>query len=537
GKGTSAGWSLIVVYANAGEPLQHIELQSGLALIAPRSGQNFEFTNFDSPLTGSVHSSVGLIGIDGDAGTAGDALTVRSSGATLVSDLVNDGNNIMNSSISTDGFRNPYLTGHSIGRSKNTFGIEADRFALTNAVDNSAAKVRVSLSTTADTFYVPAVAMATELGKSELRLTKYISSITQGGSGSNVAVTAGDVLEYTIKVQSVGNAVATNISLSDVFPIKNLESVQTVTAGCAVASATLSCLNLGDLSPLDSAITISATAEVKAGKGQFENFATATFGGNQGDSTAFSNSVTAEYQKNSLDLGLQLRFSNSLIQSKESSTLEALITNYGPVNDESPRLRLTLPTGLNLNSNLPAGCTRSQNKIACEPQGLGIGAGESLAPGQTIVINFKLKNGLEKSKFRVLGLATTGAPDGDANPENNFATALLLVNHPPVATPIQIVANQNGSTVQRVITKYISDPDFDSLQIQIEKLPKTFGKLALRGSSLNFLPPKHWHGNYQINYSVDDGKGGQSSSYISISVSPVDSVGPQHCRGLVRTGC
>ncbi|MBU6347374.1 MAG: hypothetical protein KGQ38_02020, partial [Actinomycetales bacterium] len=36
GKGTSAGWSLIVVYANAGEPLQHIELQSGLALIAPR---------------------------------------------------------------------------------------------------------------------------------------------------------------------------------------------------------------------------------------------------------------------------------------------------------------------------------------------------------------------------------------------------------------------------------------------------------------------------------------------------------------------
>jgi hypothetical protein len=48
-----------------------------LALVAPRSAHNFEFTGFDSPLVGDVNSLVGLVGADGDAGTVGDSLTVR----------------------------------------------------------------------------------------------------------------------------------------------------------------------------------------------------------------------------------------------------------------------------------------------------------------------------------------------------------------------------------------------------------------------------------------------------------------------------
>ncbi|NBW45777.1 MAG: hypothetical protein EBR45_09470, partial [Betaproteobacteria bacterium] len=73
------------------------------------------------------HPDFRFVGLDGDAGTVGDSLTVRgTSSTTLTSNTVNPSDNVMNSSVSQDGARSPYLTGSSIGRSKNTFGVEAD---------------------------------------------------------------------------------------------------------------------------------------------------------------------------------------------------------------------------------------------------------------------------------------------------------------------------------------------------------------------------------------------------------------------------
>ena len=537
GVGTSAGWSLIVIYTNSNSPLQHIELQSGFSLVAPRSAQNLTFSDFDSPITGDVMSSIGLIGIDGDAGTTGDSLTVHSQSPTLVSDYTNDANNVMNSSISTDGRRSDFLTGQTVGQSKNTFGIEADRFTLTNAVARGSNSVRLNLNSTVDSFYVPAVILATPLAKSNLQVTKYISTVTQGGAGSNATVTAGDTLEYTIVIASIGTGVAKDISLGDTFPSKNLTNLQTVTPGCAVLELTLTCSTLGDLSPLDSPITVVATATVKSGSGVFENFATANFGGNQGPSTAISNTVTAEYLKIALDLGLTMKFTQPVVQAGESTELEIKLSNYGPFADDQPKLRLTIPPGLSPKVALPAGCELQRPRILCDAEGLGLALGDSLNPGQSLnlTISFMAKSG--RSSYRVFGLAQTGATDGDTDLSNNFATALVDINHPPVSRPIRFVVNQNSSTVSKLLTNYISDPDFDSLSVRVIKLPNNIGRLVIQGTQLKFKVAKDWHGATSTTYEVSDGRGGISKSRIYVVVKPAAPDSTHHCRGFVRTGC
>lgn len=538
GLGTSAGWSLLVVYANASEDLQHIEIKSGLALVAPRSAHNFEFTGFDSPLVGDISSSVGFIGVDGDAGTTGDSLTIRAqSTTTLASNSVNPNNNVMNSSISLDAVRSPFLAGETVGRSKNTFGVEADRLTLVNALDHGSNTARITFNTTSDIFYVSGIAFATALGKSELRVSKFVSGITQGGSGSATEVTAGDTLEYTIAIDNVGVSTATNVSLHDRFDDIYLTNIQSANPACVVAGADLNCANLGNLTPAQTPIAVVVTAEVKPGSGTFSNFATAEYGGHQGPSTAVSNTVTTAYAKFSADLSLELDFTKTYVQVGKQVTLRARITNYGPGQDAAPELILTIPSGLTLISGLPAGCTQTALRITCIAAGLGIGAGEDLSPGASEQLRLTFSTETGKSKYRIRGLVKTGNLSGDPNLANNFANALIGINHPPVAKKIFISTKVDSGSIAKSISSYISDPDSDSLQIAVGSAPKAAGILKLNGSQLIYTPTKKFVGTFAVRYFLDDGRGGQTSSEITVQVVSNTETPPRKCRGFIRTGC
>ncbi len=538
GIGTSAGWSLLIVYANANEDLRHVEIKSGLALVAPRSAHNFEFTGFDSPRTGDINSLVGFVGVDGDAGTSGDSLTVRgTSGSTLASNFINPSNNVLNSSISVDGTRSAYLTGESVGRSKNTFGTEADRFTVTNAIEHGANSARLTFNSTADSFYIAGVAFATPLGKSELKITKYISGITQGGLGSNTEVTAGDTLEYTVAMDNIGVNTATNVSLHDDFDAVHLTNVQTANGNCAVVSNHLTCTNLGNLTPTASPITVVVTAEVKPGAGIIRNFAMATYGGHQGPSTAISNVVMAAYAKLSTDLALQLNFTKPYVQAGSPVKLQARIINYGPEQDDAPKLHLTIPVGLTRSSKLPNGCSQVSQKITCSALGLGIYAGESLLPGKSVQLDLIFLAAAGKSKYRIYGVTQTGKLFADPNLSNNFAKTLVGINHPPVARKIFISTTTGASAITESISDSVSDPDLDSLQIKLGAVPSGRGSLRLVGSNLVYLANETYVGTFVVPYFLSDGRGGKTSSVITVQVLPRSATPEHKCRGFVRTGC
>ena len=538
GIGTSAGWALMIVYANAAEDLRHIEVKSGLALVAPRSAHNFEFTGFDSPLAGDINSIVGFAGVDGDAGTVGDSLTVRAtSGSTLISNFVNPSNNVFNSSVSIDGTRSNYLSGESLGKSKNTFGLEADRFTVTNALDHGANSARLTFNSTADSFYIAGIAFATPLGKSELKVTKYISGVTQGGLGSNTEVSAGDVLEYKVSIDNVGVNTATNVSLQDNFDSEHLTNVQTTNGNCSVVGNKLTCTNLGNLPPTASPIIVAVTAEVKPGTGTISNFALATYGGHQGPSTAFSNVVTTDYAKLSTDLALELNFTKPYVQAGSPVKLRSRITNYGPSADDAPKLQLTIPAGLTRTSKLPNGCKQETRKITCEPTGLGIGLGESFLPGKSVQLELIFLAAAGQSKYRVYGVTQTDNPSGDSNLSNNFAKALVGINHPPVARKIFMSTSTGANAITQSISNSISDPDLDSLQVTLGAVPASKGSLRLVGSNLVYIPNETYAGTFRVQYFLNDGRGGKASSVITVQVLPSPVISEHKCRGFVRTGC
>ncbi|MCX6404825.1 MAG: Ig-like domain-containing protein [Actinobacteria bacterium] len=538
GIGTSAGWTLMIVYANAAEELRHIEIKSGLALVAPRSAHNFEFTGFDSSLVGDINSVVGFAGVDGDAGTVGDSLTMRgASASTLISNFVNPSNNVFNSSVSIDGTRSNYLSGGSLGKSKNTFGVEADRFTVTNALDHGANSARLTFNSTADSFYIAGIAFATPLGKSELKLTKYISGVTQGGLGSNTEVSAGDMLEYKVSIDNVGVNTATNVSLQDDFDSEHLTNVQTNNGNCSVVGNKLTCTNLGNLTPTASPIIVAVIAEVKPGIGTISNFALATYGGHQGPSTAFSNVVTTDYAKLSTDLALALNFTKPYVQAGSPVKLRSRITNYGPSADDAPKLQLTIPAGLTRTSKLPNGCKQETRKITCAPTGLRIGLGESLLPGKSVQLDLVFLAAAGQSKYRVYGVTQTGNTSGDSNLSNNFARALVGVNHPPVARRIFMSTSTGANAITQSISNSISDPDLDSLQVTLGAVPSGKGSLRLVGSNLVYIPNETYAGTFTVQYFLSDGRGGKASSVITVQVLPSPVISEHKCRGFVRTGC
>lgn len=538
GVGTSAGWSLVVIYANPEQDLRHIEVKSGLALVAARSPHNLEFGDFDSPLVGDITSHVGIVGIDGDAGSTGDSLTIRgATSATLASNFVNASNNVMNSSISVDGTRSTYLTGDVIARSKNTFGIEADRFALDNAIEHGASSVRMTLNTSTDNFYISAIIFATPLGKSELKVAKYISGVAHGGTGSNTEVSAGDTLEYTLVIDNVGVNTATDVRLVDGFADEYLTNIQTNNPKCEVVGANLTCANLGNLAPTATPIVVVVTAQVKPGTGSFSNFATATYGGHQGSSTSVSNVVTAAYAELSADLALELYFTKPYVQAGKQVRLIARLSNYGPGEDEAPELKLTIPAGLTRKTKLPLGCSQLSRKITCAGEGLGLDSGTALIPGETLQLDLVFVGNAGNAKYRVYGLAKTGNSSGDPNLANNFTKSVVGINHPPVAKGIFISTSAGSSAVTKQISDFISDPDLDSLNVRIGAIPKNKGTLKLSGSQLIYVPAETYVGTFTTQYFLTDNRGGFAQSVITIQVLGQADAIAHHCRSFVRTGC
>ena len=547
GLGTSAGWSLVVVYAHPDENFRRINIDTGFGFIAPRSSQHIALSGLDIPLSGDAESSVGIIGTDGDAATLGDSLTIASgSSSTVVANSANPADNVMNSSVTENGVQSTYLDGEHVGRSKNTFGTDADRFDVMNMFARGATSARASFTSTSDTYYVSALITATPVDGARLKVTKYVSNLTQGGSGSNAEVTDGDVLEYSISIKNIGNRDAHSISLSDYFDTSHLHNISTVTAGCTVSHQHVTCSNLGTLSPSSSPKIVVIGAEVKSGTGTIMNYSTATF---NNDSDVLSNTVTVAYAKLSIDLGLALHFSPDFVQAGSHAGLSATVTNYGIAPESNPDVKLTIPPGLRSIGTWPQGCKQSGTILECSGQSFGVDGTNKLKPGKSSTLLLSVATTAGHSHYESVGQVRTSSVEGDPNLNNNFAEAALGANHPPIAMNAIIHAVQSGPIVQLDISPYVSDRDGDSLHFSYSQPNIRYGQVRLSATTFTFQPTSHWHGVFQFSYRVRDGRGGSDTAIIKVIVAAPhqsqDSQNPSGggstahhgCRGFVHAGC
>lgn len=531
----SAGWSLILVYAHPDAPLRNITVYSGFSYVAQQSSEQINLSGFLTPPTGTVTSNVGVVGIEGDNSSTGDSLIVTSAGkTTTVTNALNPANNFLNSTISQDGVRNSYFDNSSADKYQNTFGVDVDRFELVNAVPNNASAASVTFSSNLDTYFPAAMVMANELYAPELKITKYISNVTQGGSGSNADVTQGDTLDYTFEIENVGHGAATDIVLTDAQDPHLTFLSSPMPSGCSLSSGSLVCTiaSLDPTTPGGSAApivktfraTVSGVDDTSDGIHDFiSNSVSAVYGGPLGETETVSNVVNSQYSVQPTDLELALTFADSYVQAGSASNMTATITNLGIGVDSTPSVSITVPSGLTPDVN-GTNCTFASPVITCPAAAFGI-TGAGLAPGDSVTRTIAMTTDLTgASLFEVSGHVTTGNIDGDPNAYNDTATATLGANHAPTAQPAEIFAEQGGAAQVVDLSLGTADSDSDSLRYVVSSLAAQYGTLKVVGSTVTFTPNATWYGGKTITYDVYDDKGGHVQSEITIHVAKAPEV-------------
>lgn len=388
------------------------------------------------------------------------------------------------------------------------------------------------------------VSKAPEVLAPELRISKYISNLTTGSSVSS-QVTAGDKIEYTIKVYNVGQGDAKSVVLRDKLD-SHVTFVSVSPAGCSLVSGTVVC-NLGTIAASEMPQTIVITGTVGAGSAPttFSNDATATYTAPSGALTAVSNQATTAYAKLPADLGIELLFDKAIVQAGQTAHLGVTITNFGIAPDTNPRVTLTIPQGLTLKVPAGSACRLVVDQLNCPASEFAIAPSFPLLPGGTSSIAFTVVVGSTAAIFNVSGSVTTGVTDGDPNAGNNTAFRAVKSNRKPTALPASISAKQGGKAKTVDLASKVADIDKNTLTITLDSLAKKFGKVSIAGTVVKFTPNKKWHGTVKLGYTVSDGRGGTAKSYISITVKKSASKGtgsnsgsnPHYCMISVPTGC
>ncbi|MEU8452924.1 DUF3344 domain-containing protein [Streptomyces griseoaurantiacus] len=152
--GSWGGWTLVVAYDKASEPLRHLALWDGFEALAPGTRTLARMRRM--PFAPGAHGLVGLVAYNGDRGRTGDSLSVsaRQGARTVLSDSANPRNDVLNSTLAgpagsseerADSFgfagpSRPALSPRSPGPRRsgpvNTLGYDSDVLALGDATRN-----------------------------------------------------------------------------------------------------------------------------------------------------------------------------------------------------------------------------------------------------------------------------------------------------------------------------------------------------------------------------------------------------------------
>ncbi|WP_435131823.1 T9SS type B sorting domain-containing protein [Formosa sp. A9] len=212
--GTSAGWSLFVVYEDPLLPGKAIVSFDGFSAIGRDYVLDVPIEGFKTIPIGPVRAKYAFACLEGDYGFSGDYLAIN--GYKMSADgRPND--NFFNSSVTT-------ISGVDvrIPNSSNTLGYDAGIIEIdnpdNNIIANNDTSATITLGTQTDVFHFYFNAFAVEIIQPDITLTK----IVEDGAGNNINngdVTLGQELEYVLQFQNTGNDDAVNYSIKDVLPV------------------------------------------------------------------------------------------------------------------------------------------------------------------------------------------------------------------------------------------------------------------------------------------------------------------------------
>ncbi|MFF4830576.1 DUF3344 domain-containing protein [Streptomyces sp. NPDC001315] len=146
--GAWGGWTLVVAYENAAEPLRDLAIWDGFAPL--RSGGAQEMRLRDLGFPAGAGGYAGLVAYNGDRGTTGDSLTLTTdqggSASTDLADSANPADDVLNSTISgPEGNRPARVPAYD-----NTLGYDSDVFDLGRGLQHAGDQATLRLSSQRD---------------------------------------------------------------------------------------------------------------------------------------------------------------------------------------------------------------------------------------------------------------------------------------------------------------------------------------------------------------------------------------------------
>ncbi len=222
----SGGWALVVAYGDPAAPSRNLSVFDGMQSVGSSSTVLIPLSGFQTPLSGPVASTVGLVAYEGDLGTPGDGAQIQGRPPAYVSPLsnaVNLANNVFNSTISNAG---AFVTSRTPSF-QNNLGYDADLFRTTNVLGNGQTSTQVRLSTSGDAYQPGVVTLATDLYAPRITATKTVDAAT---------ASLGDTLTYTVAVQNTGQDGATGTTFTDALPPGTVFVPGSIRLGGAVVS-------------------------------------------------------------------------------------------------------------------------------------------------------------------------------------------------------------------------------------------------------------------------------------------------------------
>lgn len=179
GLGAYGAWSLIIVYAKEGEPLQNITIYDGYQTIASGSSQNFTLSGFLTPSNGDVNSKFLVFTGEGDVDLLRDYVNMNGTRLTRFNDSSTNNTlfNTFNASITEN---NTYVTTRNPS-CQNNLGIDIHTYNVGTSglsiIGNNQTSATLQIGTSQDAYYLSVFAFATELY--EPRVCYFIDKIKQ----------------------------------------------------------------------------------------------------------------------------------------------------------------------------------------------------------------------------------------------------------------------------------------------------------------------------------------------------------------------
>lgn len=206
GKGQYGGWSIILLFEDASEPVRNLVVFDGYVYISSTNSiVDVPVSGFLTPPMGPVQSRIGVIGYEGDYNATGDSM--RLAGQAL-SDALNPTSNIFNSSNTALGVVNTDTN----PQYPNQLGFDVDLIEATGLIANNATSTTITLRTGGETYYPGAVTIATEIYAPRVEAIKSARDVNGGD------LEPGDEVEYSFSLTNEGFDPAEQVTLRDVVP-------------------------------------------------------------------------------------------------------------------------------------------------------------------------------------------------------------------------------------------------------------------------------------------------------------------------------